>query len=81
MHNINMEVKSALPSPMSTRLVVPLALPSTRLKVNVPSSVISRESMNISMMPVDLSKFIVYFWKQKDVEKPRQDQFVEDDPK
>lgn len=51
---------------MSTRLVVPFALPSTRLKVNVPSSVTSRESMNISMMPVDWLKFIVYFWAEKE---------------
>lgn len=49
----NKSVIYSLPSPMSTRLVVPVALPSIRLKVNVPSSVISRLSMNISMMPVD----------------------------
>lgn len=53
-----------LPSPISTRLVVPLALPSTRLKVNVPSSVTSRESINSSIRPLDLSNFIVYFCRQ-----------------
>lgn len=35
--------------------------------------------MNISMIPVDLLKFTVYFWKQKDI-NPNQDQVVEHSP-
>lgn len=51
-----------LPCPISTKLVRPVALPSIRLNVKVPSSVISKESMNSSIMPVFLSKLMVYFW-------------------
>ncbi len=51
-----------VPSPISTRLDWLVALPSWSWKVNVPSSSLPRDSMNISMMPVFLSKFILYFY-------------------
>lgn len=54
-----------VPSPISTRLDWLVALPSWSWKVNVPSSSLFRVSMNISMMPVFLSKFILYFYNTK----------------
>lgn len=51
-----------VPSPISTRLDWLVALPSWSWKVNVPSSAFPRDSMNISIMPVFLSKFILYFY-------------------
>lgn len=51
-----------VPSPISTRLDWLVALPSWSWKVNVPSSSLPRDSMNISTMPVFLSKFILYFY-------------------
>lgn len=50
---------------MSTRLDWLVALPSSSWKVNVPSSSLSSESINISMTPVFLSKFILYFWNRR----------------
>lgn len=64
MHTVYVHVYVLLdvPSPISTRLDWLVALPSWSWKVNVPSSSLLRDSMNISMMPVFLSKFILYFY-------------------
>lgn len=54
-----------IPSPMRTRLDWLVAFPSCSWKVNVPSSAGVKDSMVISITPVFLSKFILYFCKTK----------------
>ena len=52
-----------IPSPIRTKLDWLVAFPSWSWKVKVPSSAGVRDSMIISMTPVFLSKFILYFCK------------------
>lgn len=58
-------VQLNIPSPISTKLDWLVAFPSVIWKVKVPSSAGVRHSMIISITPVFLSKFILYFYKSE----------------
>lgn len=65
-NDLKSDLLSLVPFPISTRLDWLVALPSFSWKVKVPSSAGVRASMNISITPVFLSKFILYFCEQEE---------------